>query len=211
MVLIVLEGTLAAADKDVKAKIVHVDAEKKTLTVSQEDGEKRYVFGSDAKVFSPTGAASKEGFKDKRLVAGAEVQLVLTANGQGIREIRLVAAAAAKDREKEPAKKESAKEPAKRATPVTAKKDSTEIKGKLAKVDIDKKTFTITTEDGGNLEFTVGDDTKFLGPRGGATKEKMKDNRFVPGSEVRVVPGGDGKAVEAVYLPVRKREEKKEK
>src|SRR5207249_4009204 len=79
-VLVVLASTLAAADKDVKARIVQVDSEKKTLTVSQEDGEKRYVFAPDAKVFSPTGAASKEGLKDKRLIAGAEVQLLLTAN-----------------------------------------------------------------------------------------------------------------------------------
>ena len=48
MVLVVLAGTLAAADKDVKAKIVQVDSEKKTLTVSHEDGEKRYVLGPDA-------------------------------------------------------------------------------------------------------------------------------------------------------------------
>src|SRR5205807_3100727 len=100
MVLVVLAGTLAAADKDVKARIVHLDLDKKALTVSQEDGEKRYGFGPDAKVFSPTGAISKEGLKDKRLVASAEVQLVLTANGQGIREIRLVAVAAAKEKEK---------------------------------------------------------------------------------------------------------------
>jgi hypothetical protein len=96
-------------------------------------------------------------------------------------------------------KKDSAKE--KKATA----KDGMEIKGKVTKVDAEKKTFTIETEDGKKLDFKVGDDVKFIGPRGGPSKEGIKDDRFKVGNEVKLVTDAGGKTLKEVHLPVRKK------
>src|SRR5262249_17263012 len=96
-------------------------------------------------------------------------------------------------------KKDSAKD--KKATT----KEGTEIKGKITKLDTDKKTFTIETDDGKKLDFKVGDDVKFLGPRGGASKEGIKDDRFKVGNEVKLVTDAGGKTLKEVHLPVRKK------
>src|SRR5262249_49344816 len=96
-------------------------------------------------------------------------------------------------------KKDSAKD--KKATT----KEGTEIKGKITKLDVDKKTFTIETDDGKKLDFKVGDDVKFLGPPGGASKDVVKDDRFKVGNEVKLVTEAGGKTLKEVHLPVRKK------
>jgi hypothetical protein len=96
-------------------------------------------------------------------------------------------------------KKDSAKD--KKA----ATKDGKEIKGKVTKVDVDKMTFTIESEDGKKLDFKVGDDVKFIGPRGGPSKEGIKDDRFKVGNEVKLVMDASGKTLKEVHLPVRKK------
>ena len=84
------------------------------------------------------------------------------------------------------------------------KKDGNEIVGKLTKLDVDKKTFTIETEDGKKHDLTIGDDTEFLGPRGGKSDKGIKDDRFVVGHEIKVTTSGNGKVVEEIRLPYRK-------
>jgi hypothetical protein len=59
-----------------------------------------------------------------------------------------------------------------------AKKDAKEIKAKVVKVDADKKMLTVTMDDGKRKDLMITDDTKILGPRGGVSKERLKDDRL---------------------------------
>lgn len=102
-------------------------------------------------------------------------------------------------------KKDSAKD--KKA----ASKDGKEIKGKLTKVDVDKMTFTVETEDGKKLDFKVTDDVKFVGPRGGPSKEGIKDDRMKIGNEVKLVTDASGKTLKEVHLPIRRKGDDKPK
>jgi hypothetical protein len=52
-----------------------------------------------------------------------------------------------------------------------------EIQGKVVKVDVKQKTLTVKTADG-EKTFDVNDDTKFIGPKGGVSKDGIKDDRL---------------------------------
>jgi hypothetical protein len=92
-----------------------------------------------------------------------------------------------------------------------AKKDAKEIKAKVVKVDADKRMLTVTMDDGKKKDFMIAEDTKILGPRGGVSKERLKDDRLAVGAEITLVMGADGKTVKEVHLPVRKGADKKDK
>lgn len=87
-------------------------------------------------------------------------------------------------------------------------KDAKQVKATVVKVDADKKTLTVKMADGKTQTLTIGDDTKFLGPRGGVSTDKLKDDRLTPGAEVGLVMGTGGKTVKEVHLPVRKGDKK---
>jgi hypothetical protein len=76
---------------------------------------------------------------------------------------------------------------------------------KLVKVDVKKKTLTVTTDDGRKV-YTVNDDTKFIGPKGGASDEGIEDDRLVPGAQLKLVIAGNNKTVREVHLPERKKD-----
>jgi hypothetical protein len=88
-VLFLFVGGLLAADKEVKGKLVKVDVDKKVLTVKTDDGNKEYTVSAETKFIGPKGGESKEGIKDARLVAGAELKLVIAANNKTVREVHL--------------------------------------------------------------------------------------------------------------------------
>jgi len=85
----------------------------------------------------------------------------------------------------------------------TIRAQDKEYTGKVKAVDAAKSTFTITAKDGKDMTFLVTKDTKFVGPRGGVSKEGLKDDRMVKGNEV-AVKSADGKTAKEVKLPVRK-------
>ncbi len=87
-------------------------------------------------------------------------------------------------------------------------KDAKQIKATVVKVDADKKTLTVKMADGKTQTLTIGDDTKFIGPRGGVSTNKLKDDRLTAGAEVGLVMGTGGKTVKEVHLPVRKSDKK---
>jgi predicted RNA-binding protein len=64
------------------------------------------------------------------------------------------------------------------------------IDGKVKKVDVDKKTLTITTTQGKERTFKVTDETIMLGPRGGKVRQHLKDPRFHEGFHVIIVADG---------------------
>ena len=92
-----------------------------------------------------------------------------------------------------------------------AKKDdkdtSKTIAGKVTKVDATKNTVSVTTDDGKKMDLTVTDDTKIVGPRGGISKDRLKDDRLTVGAEIKVTM--DGKKVKQIELPARKSGDKK--
>ena len=84
-----------------------------------------------------------------------------------------------------------------------------EVKGTVVKVDVKASTLTIKV-DGEKAEKTydVNDKTKFLGPKGGVSNAGLKDDRLVPGAEVRLVVAGNNRTCRVVHLPERKKKEK---
>src|SRR5262245_39691902 len=82
-----------------------------------------------------------------------------------------------------------------------------EVVGKVKAVDLKKQSVTLTTEGGKDRAFRVDEKTRFVGPRGGVSKDGLKDDRLAKGSEVKVTPAPDGKTAREVRLPVRKKAE----
>jgi len=82
-----------------------------------------------------------------------------------------------------------------------------EVKGTVIKVDAKENKITIKTEDG-DKTYDINEETKFLGPKGGASKEGIKDDRLVKGAEVTVLVAGNNKTAREVRLPERKDKDK---
>jgi hypothetical protein len=82
-----------------------------------------------------------------------------------------------------------------------------EVKGTVVKVDVKASTVTIKTDDG-EKTYDINDDTKFLGPKGGASKEGIKDERLAKGAEVKIVVAGNNKTAREVHLPEKKDKDK---
>jgi hypothetical protein len=80
-----------------------------------------------------------------------------------------------------------------------------EVKGKLVRVDLKKKTLTVQTDDG-NKVYTISDDTKFIGPKGGESDAGIKDDRLTKGAELKLIIAGNNRTVREVHLPERKKE-----
>jgi hypothetical protein len=98
--LLVLAGSVLAADKEVKCKLIKADVKKKVLSVMTEDGKKDYDVNDDTKFIGPKGGVSDKGINDERLVKGAELKLVVAGNNRTLREVHLPERAA-KDKPKE--------------------------------------------------------------------------------------------------------------
>ena len=108
----------------------------------------------------------------------------------------LAAVATAADKDKDSAKKD--------AKDKDAKKEGKEFEGKITKVDVDKGTLSIKGDDGKTLDFKFDDDTKFIGPKGGASESGIKDDRLVKGAEVTLVVAGNNRTIREIRLPERK-------
>jgi len=87
--LFVIAALALAADKEVKGKVVKVDAAKKTITVQTDEGRKTYTANDDTKFIGPKSGKSDAGIKDDRLVKGAEITLLIAGNNRTIREVHL--------------------------------------------------------------------------------------------------------------------------
>jgi hypothetical protein len=83
-----------------------------------------------------------------------------------------------------------------------------EVTGKLVKVNVKAKTLTVKTADGDKL-YDVNDDTKFIGPKGGESKDGIKDERLVKGAELKLVVAGNNKTLREVHLPEKKKDKDK--
>jgi vacuolar-type H+-ATPase subunit H len=85
-----------------------------------------------------------------------------------------------------------------------AKPDKTggkEMTATVLKVDPEKNTIRVRTRDGKQTDLMIDDETQFIGPRGGASKDGIKDDRLRVGAQLKVVM--DGKSVKEIHLPYR--------
>ncbi len=78
-----------------------------------------------------------------------------------------------------------------------------EVMGTVVKVDAKKSTVTIKTADG-EKTYDVNEETKFVGPKGGASEAGLKDDRLAKGAEVKIVVAGNNKTAREIQLPERK-------
>jgi hypothetical protein len=80
---------------------------------------------------------------------------------------------------------------------------ATEVTAKVVKLDTAKSILTVD-DAGKQREFKVTEETKIVGPRGAASKERLKDERFAPGWELNLIVAADGKQLLQIRLPLRK-------
>ena len=85
-----------------------------------------------------------------------------------------------------------------------------EVKGTVVKVDLKASTLTINVagDKGKEKTYDVNEKTKFLGPKGGVSEAGLKDDRLVPGAEVRLIVAANNRTCREVNLPERKKKEK---
>jgi hypothetical protein len=79
-----------------------------------------------------------------------------------------------------------------------------EVTGTLVKVDAKASTLTIKTADG-EKTYDVNAETKFVGPKGGASDAGLKDDRLVKGVELKIVVAGNNRTAREVQIPERKK------
>jgi hypothetical protein len=77
--------------------------------------------------------------------------------------------------------------------------DAEGVVGTIVKVDKAKKTLTVKTEDG-QKSYSASKETKFFGPRGGASEEGIEDERLTPGAQVRISTTGNGRWLKEVHV-----------
>jgi hypothetical protein len=102
-------------------------------------------------------------------------------------------------KEPPPKEKPKDKDEKKPAKPAVGK----DFTGMFKTKDVEKKTITLTV-DGKEKLFKVTESTKFTGPRGGESDDKIKDDRLDKGYKITVIADAkdDGIAAE-VKLPFR--------
>jgi hypothetical protein len=75
----------------------------------------------------------------------------------------------------------------------------------VVKVDLKGSQLVVKTADG-EKTYDVNAETKFIGPKGGASEAGLKDDRLVAGAEVKLVIAGNNKTAREVHLPLRKKD-----
>lgn len=206
----------------VKGELLSLDIAKLKAEVKTESGNKTVVLDKDIEVQGQRGGKSRDGLEDERLDPGAKVEILTqpkakTASLLIIREAAPKAKPVAKAAEKADAKtavKADAKKAvkaAKAAKTVEAAASKTAAKemasgpgGKIVKVDLSGMKFTVADDKGKVSEYKFNADTQFIGPRGGLSDKKEKDDRFTGGAPVKLtLKDGKGNVVTEVRLPFR--------
>src|SRR5262245_55084317 len=77
------------------------------------------------------------------------------------------------------------------------------VTAKVKAVDEAKSTITVTTADRKDVTYQVTNDTKIVGPRGGVSEKRLKDDRLAKDMEVTITPSADGKTAVEIKLAVR--------
>jgi len=191
-----LASTLNAADKEIRGKLVTLDTENKRITISEQGKHVVYTLNAKELTVTVNEKPSPAGLKDKSLIRGVEITLVVPKPGKPVREIvigprKVAATDAAKPNGNAHAPKAKDGE---RATTAT-----------VVKVNVEAKTITVKY-DGKVVDLLVGDATKFVGPKGGkrgSGPAALKDTALKEGAEIQFIAGKGGQAVEEIRLPYR--------
>ncbi len=69
-------------------------------------------------------------------------------------------------------------------------RDAKLITAKVQAMEAAKGTVTVTTAEGKVLVLKVDKDTSIVGPRGGKSAERLKDDRLAKGAEIKFALGG---------------------
>jgi len=77
--------------------------------------------------------------------------------------------------------------------------DDQGVMGTIVKVDKAKKTLTVKTDDG-QKTYSASKETKFFGPRGGASADGIEDERLTEGAQVRISTTGNGRWLKEVHV-----------
>jgi hypothetical protein len=80
---------------------------------------------------------------------------------------------------------------------------TTVLTAKVVRVDVAKGILTVD-DAGKERDFRVTPQTQIVGPRGAPNRERLKDERFAPGWEMKLTIAGDGKKLLKIQLPLRK-------
>lgn len=79
-----------AGPKGIAAKVLKVDAKKRTISVELEGGKKQdYELNDKVQFVGPRGGASTKGIEDDRLSAGSEIHIVMDSTGKVVKEVIL--------------------------------------------------------------------------------------------------------------------------
>jgi len=87
-------------------------------------------------------------------------------------------------------------------------------KGQLVKVkSVDDKTNTliVMTAEGKTMTFKVDKDVHIVGPHGGKSEDRLKDDRITAGKEITLFLAPDGKTLKEIKLGYRMRTPEKDK
>jgi hypothetical protein len=193
-VLLFVVACAFGAGKEVTGTLVIVDAENKRITIAEKG--KHVVYGLNMKELLVTvnDKVSPAGLKDKALIRGVELVLIIPESGKFVNEIVVGPRKTALTDTGQP-KDGNRPKPEQRATTAT-----------VVKVNLEKMILTVKAE-GKTFDLTVGDETKFIGPKGGKRGTGaigLKDDALKEGAEIQFTPGKDGKPVEEIRLPFRK-------
>jgi hypothetical protein len=85
-----------------------------------------------------------------------------------------------------------------------ADKEGKEITGIVKAVNPAKKTIILTI-DGKDRVVEISKTTKFVGPKGGVSKDGINDDRLAKGAEITVTLAANNKTAREVKLPMRKK------
>ena len=190
---LLLAGSLFAADKELHGQLGAVDPAGYKIAVTI-DGKKQEFTAGLGVVVTVRGKVSKEGLKDKALKAGAEVTLIIPDKATKVAKVVVTPPPAVTETPKTDAAKPDEK----------PRSDRT-VKAKINKVNVETGVISVTTDDGKKLDLSTTGDTKFIGPSGGVSTKGVKDDRVAVGNDIAFVVSSDGKKIEEIHLPVRKK------
>jgi hypothetical protein len=225
LALFALASAGRAADREIKGKLIEVDIDDKSVTVETDQGKKiEFTIGTASKVYDSKGV-SRFGFKDARLKPGAEVKVVLPeGRSKTIKELHYLAAGTVESDKpagkttvtskyspptKESSSKESSSKKATKDESTTSKSGSEKDlpEAKLLKIDKEKRIIQVEMVEGSRkVQYTIGKDVEFVGPRGGVSDEDFDDDRFVVGNIIKLEM--DGRQISKIHLPYRQRKPK---
>jgi hypothetical protein len=190
----------------IEGKVVSVDANKGTVTISSQGSENTYTVTEKTTIVGPRGGIVRRRLHDPRFHEGLPITVVAGGNNSATQLLLGVDRKAAKsgDASSKPGtNRASGFRGADSAKSEEAEDDQdNEFPGKIKSVDADKNILVVTLLTGKDRSFMVGSEAKLtIGQR--VSQKGLSDPALVAGTSVAVVTDEGGKKVKEVKLNVR--------